>query len=95
MERKCLLFYMLIFEYKMTRVCCYFHWNHQLQYYYSYGEASVVSFSFNLFLCVWSKGEVYVSHFSFNLQIIYFKLCTNGCILLLHLFYNLNFLPKK
>ena len=51
----------------MTQVCRYFLWNHQLQYYYFYGEASVVSLSFNLFSCVWSKGKVYVSHFSLSL----------------------------
>ena len=78
----CLLFNILIFQYKMTQVCCYFLWNHQLQYYYFYGEANVVSLSFNLFSCVWSKGEVYVSHFSFNLQLMYFKLCINGCVIL-------------
>ena len=29
-------------QYKMTQVCRYFLWNHQLQYYYFYGKASVV-----------------------------------------------------
>ena len=78
-----LLYYILIFQYKMTQVCRYFLWNYQLQYCFYYGEAIVVSLSFNLFSGVWSKGDVYVSHFSFNLQIIYLKLCTNRCVLLL------------
>ena len=81
-REKCLLYYILIIQYKMTQVCRYFLWNHQLQYFYFYGEANVVPLSFKLFSCVWSKGVVYVSHFSINLQKIYFKLCTNGCVLL-------------
>ena len=79
----------------MTQVCRYFPWNHQLQYYYFYGETNVVSLSFNLFSCVWSKGELYVSHFSLNLQLIYFKLCTMDVLYSFDLLYNLTVLLKN